>query len=50
MRLHADEQLRGACGAPPSLAGEARVGWTEISSRLALTHESGFPGRGKVLT
>ena len=25
-RLHTDEQLRGACGAPPSLAGEANVG------------------------
>lgn len=25
LRLHADEQLRGAYGAPPSLAGEASV-------------------------
>ena len=26
MRLHADEQLRGADGAPPSPAGAAHVG------------------------
>lgn len=26
-RLHTDEQLRGAYGAPPSLAGEPNVGW-----------------------
>jgi hypothetical protein len=27
--LHADEQLRGAYGAPSSLAGEQHVGWAE---------------------
>lgn len=55
MRLHADKQLRGASGAPPSLASEARgwavqtctvlvervpCPWPRNSSMMPLTYES----------
>lgn len=36
VRLHADEQRRGAYGAPPSRAGEARVEQTAESRAASL--------------
>jgi hypothetical protein len=33
-RLHTDERFRGACGAPPSLAGEPSVGQSHVEGRF----------------